>query len=109
MVLSESDYESRLSFATVEDQRLKADMLGRALLFLGYSFRDWNVSYLFRLMNEQFGKLPNAPTGRRAYITVADPYDFEHQLFEARNITVIPIRSSHMTEDIVTLLEELVA
>jgi hypothetical protein len=107
MVLSESDYEKRLRFAEVEDQRLKSDMLGRALLFIGYSFRDWNVSYLFRLVNDQFGDLPSAPTGRRAYIAVSAPSDFEYELFRARNIEVLPIRRLSMTEDIVEILKEL--
>lgn len=107
MVLSESDYERRLQLAEVEDQRLRSDILGRAILFLGYSFRDWNVSYLFRLVNDQFGPLPLAPTGRRAYIVVADPSDFEAELFRARNIEVISIRSSHRTEDTAAIIEEL--
>lgn len=107
MVLSESDYEKRLRFSDVEDQRLKSDLLGRALLFLGYSFRDWNVSYLFRLMNETFGPLPEAPTGRRAYIAVSDPSDFEYTLFRARNIEVLPISTGNRTEDITELLQKL--
>jgi hypothetical protein len=104
MVLSESDYEKRLSFSDVEDQRLRSDLLGRALLFLGYSFRDWNVSYLFRLVNEYFGPLPQAPTGRRAYITVSDPSDFEYTLFRARNIEVLPVATATQTEDTADLL-----
>jgi hypothetical protein len=104
MVLSESDYEKRLRFTDVEDQRLKSDLLGRALLFLGYSFRDWNVSYLFRLVNETFGPLPSAPTGRRAYIAVSDPSDFEYTLFRARNIEVLPIGAANQAEDIADLL-----
>ncbi len=107
MVLSESDYESRLKFADVEDQRLRSDLLGRAMLFIGYSFRDWNVSYLFRLINDQFGPLPLAPTGTRAYITVADPSDFEYTLFHARNIEVIPVRGDSLSADISSLLESL--
>lgn len=107
MVLSESDYERRLLLAEVEDQRLRSDVLGRAILFLGYSFRDLNVSYLFRLVNDQFGPLPLAPTGRRAYIVVADPSDFEAELFRARNIEIIPIRSSHLTEDTAKVLKDL--
>lgn len=107
MVLSESDYERRLSFSDVEDQRLRSDLLGRALLFLGYSFRDWNVSYLFRLVNESFGPLPKAPTGRRAYIAVADPSDFEYTLFRERNIDVLPVRTACQTDDIAHLLRSL--
>jgi hypothetical protein len=107
MVLSESDYEKRLTFTSVEDQRLKSDLLGRALLFLGYSFSDWNVSYLFRMVNEAYDRLPEAPTGRRAYIAVADPSDFEYTLFRDRNIEVIPIRGTNRAEDIAELLDGL--
>lgn len=109
MVLSESDYEDRLKFSSVEDQRLISDLLGRAMLFVGYSFRDWNVSYLFRMINERYGPLPLAPTGRRAFITVPDPSDFETTLFASRNISVIPIDGDNMASDISRLLSELTA
>ncbi len=108
MVLSEDDYEQRLKLETALDHRLRTDMLGRALLFLGYSFRDWNVAYLFRLVNDVFGNLPDSMHGRRAYIAVSDPSDFEHTLFQARNIEVIPIRGSHRSEDIADLLQQIV-
>ncbi|PWU08173.1 MAG: SIR2 family protein [Verrucomicrobia bacterium] len=105
MVLSEFDYEQRLTLETVMDYRFRSDMLGRMVLFLGYSFRDPNVSYLFTRMNVNFKKLPGAPSGRRAYITVADPSDFEIELFRARNIEVIPISSGDQTGQIAELLE----
>src|SRR5262249_3277773 len=108
MVLSETDYERRLRFAEVEDQRLRSDMLGRAILFIGYSFRDRNVSYLFRLANDQFGALPVTANGRRAYIIVADPSDFEYSLFRDRNIEVIPIVGSRRTQGVVDILNGLV-
>lgn len=108
MVLSESDYQSRMSFAEVEDQRLKSDLLGRALLFIGYSFSDMNVSYLFRLVNETFGrKLPSTASGTRAYIAIADPSDFEYTLFRRRNIDVIPIDSMDRANGIAAILDGL--
>ena len=107
MVLSERDYEKRLKFSDVEDQRLLSDLLGKAMLFVGYSFRDWNVSYLFRMINDLHGPLPLAPTGRRAYITVSDPSDFEMKLFESRNMQVVPIDGDHQSEQIAELLEGL--
>src|SRR5207302_1683263 len=54
IVLTESDFEKRLSLSTALDQRLRADLLGRVILFIGYSFRDPNVSYLFRLFTDHF-------------------------------------------------------
>jgi hypothetical protein len=107
MVLSERDYDLRMRLEDVEDRRLTADALGRAVLFIGYSFRDANVSYLFRLLNDTFGPLPVDNTGRRAYILIADPSDFEITLYRARNIEVIPIRSDFKTEDTAEILEGL--
>jgi len=107
MVLSESDYEKRLTLETAMDYRLRSDLLGRVVLFLGYSFRDANVSYLFRRVNASFSKLPGSPTGRRAYITVTDPSDFEIELFRDRNIEVIAISGRDQTSDIASLLDEM--
>ena len=107
MVLSESDYQRRLKFETAMDYRLRADVLGRALLFIGYSFSDWNISYLFRLVNEQFGDMPNSLSGKRAYIIVSDPSDFERQLFKSRKIEVIAADGAKRTEEIASLLKEL--
>jgi hypothetical protein len=91
MVLTESDYERRMEFKSMMDRRLWSDLLNRSLLFIGYSFRDPNVAYLFRQVKEQFAELPNSSSGRRAYIIVQDPSLFERRLFQERNIEVIPI------------------
>jgi hypothetical protein len=107
MVVSEGHYEQRLRLDTPMDWRFQADLLGRVVLFIGYSFKDWNVSYLFRLMNDRFNKRQGSITGARAYITVADPSDFERELFSARNIEVIAVRGEKQTDDVVSLLQEM--
>jgi len=107
MVVTESDYQRRLSFETPMDYRFRSDLLGRAILFLGYSFGDPNVAYLFHLVNQQLSKLPGSATGRRAYIVVPDPSDFEDGLFAARNIEVVRVHERTMTEDIAGLLRDL--
>lgn len=106
MVISEADYYERISLNSLLDARLRSDILGRALLFIGYSFRDWNVAYLFNLVNRIFGPLPDSPNGRRAYILVPEPSDFEINLFRARKIEVIPITGSQ-TDSIVQILGEM--
>jgi hypothetical protein len=107
MVLSESHYEDRLNLNSVMDLRLQADMLGRALLFLGYSFRDPNVSYLFSLVHRRFRGLPGTPSGRRAYIAVPEPSKFELQLFRERNIDVLPLDRGRITEQTAALLRDI--
>lgn len=107
MVLTESDYERRLRLDHPMDLRLRSDLLGSGILFVGYSFSDPNVSYIFRLVNELFDRLPNSQTGRRGYVIAADPSDFEYRLFEERNITVLPVSRSRLKEDTVDVLRQL--
>lgn len=107
IVLTESDYEKRLAFSTPMDLRLRSDLLGRVVLFLGYSFRDANVSYLFRLFTDEFFDKAGGLRGTRAYIVTPDPSDFERELFAARRIEVIPVGGITIAEDIVSLLREI--
>jgi predicted butyrate kinase (DUF1464 family) len=107
MVLTESDYERRMEFKEVMDLRLWSDLLNRSILFLGYSFRDPNVAYLFRQVKERFAGLPNTSSGRRAYIVVQDPSQFERRLFQERNIEVVPIDGRGRTQAVADLLNDI--
>lgn len=107
MVLTESDYERRMEFKEALDLRLWSDLLNRSVLFLGYSFRDPNVAYLFRQVKERFAILPNTSTGRRAYIIVQDPSQFERRLFQERNIEVVPIEGKGRTNAVAEILNEI--
>lgn len=107
MVMTESEYEKRMEFSTPLDLRLWSDLLNRTVLFIGYSFRDPNVAYLFRKVNERFRGLPNTASGRRAYIVVQEPSIFERKLFERRNIEVLPISGQRRADDIADLLERI--
>ena len=107
IVLTERDYENRLKLESSMDHRLRADLLGRVALFLGYSFRDPNVSYLFRLFTEEFFGKPESLSGCRAYIVVGDPSGFETSLFGNRNISVIPVRGEYITKDTADVLKDM--
>jgi hypothetical protein len=107
MVLTESDYERRMEFKEALDLRLWSDLLNRSILFLGYSFRDPNVAYLFRQVKERFASLPNTSSGRRAYIVVQDPSQFERRLFQERNIEVIPIDGRGRTQAVAEMLNDI--
>lgn len=104
MVLSEADYEKRLALSTEMDYRFKSDLLNRTVLFLGYSFRDPNVSYLFRTITDQF-RNGNGLQEPKAYIVVKNPSKFEKSLFSSRHIEIIPADTENMTKFISELLE----
>jgi NAD-dependent SIR2 family protein deacetylase len=107
MVMSEQHYEERIRLEEPLDLRLRADALGRAILFLGYSFRDSNVSYLFRRIVDSFGPLPDAGTGMRAYIIVREPSDFELRLFQRRRIEVIAVHGEDFETKIAEILDDM--
>lgn len=107
MVVSESDYMKRLAFNSPMDWRLRADLLGRAVLFVGYSFQDSNVAYLFHIVNDLFHNLPHSQSGRRAFIVVPDPSDFEETLFRQRNIEVIPVSRATLVDEVADLLRQI--
>jgi len=109
MVLSESDYERRMRLESPMDLKLRSDVLGRALLFIGYSFSDANVAYLFRLVTEHFGELLQSFAGKRAYIVFPNPSDFELQLFHARGIEVIPTFGPDRAEAAARILNAMTA
>ena len=51
MVVTESQYMERMRLESPMDFKLRGDILGRAVLFVGYSFRDPNVDYIFHIVN----------------------------------------------------------
>lgn len=47
IVLDESSYYERLEFETPLDIKLRSDVLGKSVLFIGYSLADVNLRFLF--------------------------------------------------------------
>lgn len=107
MVLSEQQYYKRMKLESPLDLKLRSDLFGRAVLFVGYSFRDMNIAYLFQNVNEVFRQLPNSFSGKRAYILVHNPSDFENRLFHARNIEVIPTFGSDRSAATAEILQDM--
>jgi hypothetical protein len=107
MVVTESQYMDRMRLENAMDFKLRGDILGRAALFIGYSFRDPNVNYIFHLINRLFQNLPDSFTGRRAYIVLPDPSDFERRLFQERNIEVISVGSNDRPREIANLIKQM--
>ena len=109
MVFSEGHYYKRMRLDGPLDLKLRSDLLGRVAVFVGYSFRDLNVGYLFDVINTMFASLPTSPTGRRAYIISHNPSDFEYTLFRQRNIEIIPTYGDDRSGGLVEVVEDIVS
>ena len=110
IVLTESDYYERLEFVTPIDIKLRADALGKSLLFIGYSFSDFNVRYLWfklRKMTKDINER-NLPD---SYILLFEPDEITTTLLTNRGIVPIDLSTYNgmsKTEKLCSFLRELV-
>ncbi|EHK2355138.1 SIR2 family protein [Clostridium perfringens] len=57
IVLNQSSYFNRYDFENCLDIKLRGDMLTKSILFLGYSFSDINIKYMFYKLNKLWDKI----------------------------------------------------
>ena len=95
VIFGEDDYLDRIDDKdNFIDVRLRSDMLGRKILFLGYSFRDMNLKLFFRRLKNVFGIIPES------YMIVwklTEDLKNECQKYNIRIINPIEIFSSDET------------
>jgi SIR2-like domain len=110
LVLTESNYFERLSFESAIDIKLRADMLGKCLLFIGYSLDDVNVRYmlykLFKLRQQvKNSRTRNLPS---AYLTTFGSGEIQKTLLAQWNVTIIELDPLNKQESIENFLKEFI-
>ncbi len=101
LVISETDYFNRLDMEGPIDIKLRSDLLGKTVLFLGYSFRDLNVRYLwtklFKIMQSNC----------KAYMVTMLPNPVFEAIYGKKGMRIICLNSDNPEQDIVDFLHEL--
>lgn len=111
MVLTESHYFSRLRLEAAPDQRLRADLLSHSFLFLGYSFSDVDIRYIWYRMEQmrrEATQLSDEPAAsRRCYWATFGAGLVQPALLEDWHIDVIALDPNDKTRSVVELLDAL--
>ena len=111
LVLTETSYFDRLNFESPLDIKLRADMLGKALLFLGYSLNDINVRYmlykLHKLKLQMRGDLSNRASAPTGFLTAFRSNEIQRTLLEQWNIEIVALDPLNPTESMASFLESL--
>jgi len=91
IVLTQNSYFERYDMETPLDILLRNDLLDKTFLFIGYSFRDVNVQYMFYKLNKLWGKedIKDRPT---SYIFLSENEPVQRHLLK-NNYKIEPIIS----------------
>lgn len=85
LVLAESDYYRRLEFNDPLDLKLRHDLLGKSVLFIGYSLSDFNVRYLLFKLAELWR---DAGAHRKpSYLFMSEPNPVEDKVLESWGVS----------------------
>lgn len=105
IVVKQSDYFRRLNFEDPLDIRLRADIIGRSVLFIGYSFADLNIRYLwYRLI-----KMMAAAVGMtKSFLITPNPNPILERILEDQSIELVLLDSRNITESLSNVLQTLI-
>lgn len=107
IVLTESSYFDRLDFESPLDIKLRSDVLGKTVLFLGYSLSDINIRYLLHKLQKQWSQAANGRGRPKSYIFLTRPNVVQEELLRARGVTPIVAESDDPKEATLSFLREL--
>jgi hypothetical protein len=89
IVLTESSYFDRLDFESPLDVKLRADLLGRSILFIGYSLHDINIRYMLYKLHKQWSASTFTGLRPKSFVFLARPNPIQERVLESRGIHAI--------------------
>jgi hypothetical protein len=108
LVLTESNYFDRLDFESALDLKLRADTLGRSLLFVGHGLGDINIRYLLYKLHKLRARLTagheRLPS---AYLTAYAAGDVQRRLLAQWDVELIELDPLDKTRSTEAFLESL--
>jgi hypothetical protein len=84
IVLTESSYFERLEFSSPLDIKLRSDMLGKTILFIGYSLEDINMRFLIYKLNKIWSEYKEYRP--KSFIFLTKPNEIEETVLKERGI-----------------------
>lgn len=98
LVLTESAYYKRLDFESPMDLKFRSDLLGKSVLFMGYSFRDINIRIIWFKLMDMMRDIPEADR-RPSYIVRFEPNPALEDLYAAVGLKTIVLNPSGQVAD----------
>lgn len=106
LVLGEASYFDRLQFESPLDIKLRADVLGRSVLFVGYRLSDPNIRLLFYKL-AQLWKKSSITSPPKSYILAGRPNPVDELTLGEWNIDILAPTDDDPKQSLINLLEML--
>lgn len=109
LVLDETSYFRRLNFDTPLDIKLRNDVLGNSVLFVGYSLRDINIRLLFYRLTEMWDRTVLSSARPKSYIFMNRPNPVTEEILRHWGIEMIVSEEDDPKQALTNFLKELVS
>ncbi len=107
IVLTESSFFERLDFGTALDIKLQSDVLGRPVLFVGYSLSDINIRYLFYKLQRLWENSKLDLLRPRSYIFLGAANPVQERVLRRRGIEPVISQREQVGQGLAAFLAEL--
>lgn len=107
LVLTESSYFERLDLEGPLDLKLRSDMLGKSILFIGYSLSDINIRYLLYKLQKIWENSSLSNKKPKIYLFLLNPNPVLEAVYKQRGIEVIVSQSEERQHALSDFLKEL--
>lgn len=89
IILDESSYYERLEFETPLDIKLRSDVLGKSVLFIGYSLTDVNLRFLFYKLAKLWKANNGGGVQPRSYVFTHRPNPIQEAILDQWGIKML--------------------
>jgi len=106
IVLDESSYYERLEFETPLDIKLRSDVLGKSVLFIGYSLTDVNLRFLFYKLAKLWKSNNGGSVQPKSYVFTHRPNPIQETILEQWGIKMLTSKESNPQKALLEFLDK---
>lgn len=108
LVLTETSYFDRLEFESPLDIKMRGDILGKTLLFIGYSFNDINIRYMLYKLHKMRRQMRREQLrSRSAFLTTFGSNEIQRTLLAQWDISIVDLDPVRPVDSLAEFLESL--
>lgn len=107
IVLDESSYYERLEFETPLDIKLRSDVLGKSVLFIGYSLGDVNLRFLFYKLAKMWRSNTCGGVQPRSYVFTHRPNPIQEAILDQWGINMITTQEDNPQTALIEFFKQL--